>query len=95
MHVCYQSCLRGQWTVADSRQDSSVSPPRKVRIHSRGRACASANCSWVDYGPAVLRCLANMSSREPSGLRMYDGCDAWVELVSRRRDVDVRASKSV
>lgn len=31
-----------------------------------------------------------MSSREPSGLRMYDGDDAWVELVNGRRGVDVR-----
>lgn len=27
----------------------------------------------INCGAAVLRCLANMSSREPSGLRMYDG----------------------
>jgi len=31
-----------------------------------------------------------MSSREPSGLRMYDGDATWVELVNGRRDVDVR-----
>lgn len=46
---------------------------------------------------AVLRCLANMSSREPSGLRMYDD-DAWVggarERASRcRRPGFPRVSK--
>lgn len=35
-----------------------------------------------------------MSSREPSGLRMYDAA-LWVELVNGRRGVDVRASTSV
>lgn len=47
------------------------------RVVSRGRARefrrANRGRGLINYGAAVLRCLANMSSREPSGLRMYDG----------------------
>lgn len=83
---------------------SAVSPERKERgnsgTDSRKRGRMPANCSpgLIDCGAAVLRCLANMSSRKPSGLRMYDGdavggarVRASRRVASRRGD-DVRVS---